>query len=69
MDEYITTENYTPQQLADLLGFKVGSIYALLSRNELSAFRIGRNRFITQDQLNAYLTRRKSTSAVIDYTK
>jgi excisionase family DNA binding protein len=61
--------NYTPQQVADQLGFKVSSIYALLSRHELAALKVGRNRVITQEQLNAYLTRRKSSNVVIDYTK
>jgi excisionase family DNA binding protein len=69
MDDFKTNARYTPQQVADQLGFKVTSIYALLSRNEMAALRIGRNRVITQDQLNAYLIRRKSSDAVIDYTK
>ena len=57
------------QQVADQLGFKVASIYALLSRHELAALKVGRNRVITQEQLNDYLARRKSSDAVIDYTK
>ena len=61
--------NYTPQQVADQLGFKVSSIYELLSRHELAALKVGRNRVITQEQLNAYLSRRKSSNVVIDYTK
>ena len=69
MNEFNNNRRYTPQQVADQLGFKVASIYAMLSRNEMAALKIGRNRVITQDQLNAYLTRRKSSDAVIDYTK
>ena len=68
MDDFKTNARYTPQQVANQLGFKVSSIYALLSRNELVALKIGRNRVITQDQLNAYLSQRKSSDAVIDYT-
>ena len=68
MNEF-NNRNYTPQQVADQLGFKVASIYALLSRHELAALKVGRNRVITQEQLNAYLARRKSSNAVIDYTK
>ena len=69
MDDFKTNARYTPQQVADQLGFKVTSIYALLSRKELGALKIGRNRVITQDQLNDYLTRRNTSDAVIDYTK
>ena len=68
MNEF-NNRNYTPQQVADQLGFKVASIYALLSRHELAALKVGRNRVITQEQLNAYLAHRRSTDAVIDYTK
>ena len=59
---------FTPQQVADLLGFKVASIYALLSRHELGALKNGRRRLITQAQLNAYLARRGKTDDIIDYT-
>jgi excisionase family DNA binding protein len=69
MNEINNNKRYTPQQVADQLGFKVASIYALLSRHELAALKVGRNRVITQEQLNAYLARRKSSDAVIDYTK
>jgi excisionase family DNA binding protein len=60
---------YTPQQVADLLGFKVASIYALLSRHELKALKSGRRRVITLEQLNAYLQNRRHTDHVINYTK
>ena len=60
---------YTPQQVADQLRFKVTSINALWSRHELAALKVGRNRVITQEQLNAYLARGKSSNVVIDYTK
>jgi len=69
MNEINDNKRYTPQQVADQLGFKVASIYALLSRHELVALKVGRNRVITQEQLNTYLARRKSSDAVIDYTK
>ena len=69
MNEFNNNRRYTPQQVADQLGFKVASIYALLSRHELAALKVGRNRVITQEQLNDYLARRKSSDAVIDYTK
>ena len=61
--------NYSPQQVADLLGYKVSSIYAFLSRKELQASTIGRNRVISQEQLNNFLHQKKSLDVVIDYTK
>ena len=60
---------YSPQELADLLGYKVGSIYALISRNELSASKSGRRRYISQEQLNLFLQRASNSDYVIDYTK
>ena len=69
MNEFNNNRRYTPRQVADQLGFKVASIYALLSRHELAALKVGRNRVITQEQLNDYLARRKSSDAVINYTK
>ena len=60
---------YSPQQVAELLGYKVNSVYALLSRKELLASRVGRRRLISQEQLNAFLNKRKNGEFVIDYTK
>ncbi len=68
MNEF-NNRKYTPQQVADQLRFKVTSINALWSRHELAALKVGRNRVITQEQLNAYLARGKSSNVVIDYTK
>ena len=69
MNEMQRQTNYTPQQVADLLGYKVTSIYALLSRKEMLASRVGQKRVISQDQLNEYLTRSRRNDVVIDYTK
>ena len=69
MNEHQNDKRYTPQQVAEYLGFKVASVYALLSRHELAGLKVGRSRVITQEQLNAYLARRKSSNIVIDYTK
>ncbi len=60
---------YTPAQVADLLGYKVASIYALISRHELKAFKSGRNRYITQDQVNDFISSRRESDLIIDYTK
>lgn len=60
---------YTPTQVANLLGYKVASIYALISRHELKAFKSGRNRYITQDQMNDFISGRKESAQIIDYTR
>jgi excisionase family DNA binding protein len=69
MNETQRIRSYTPQQIADLLGYKVSSIYALLSRKELQASTVGRSRIISQEQLNDFLHHRKGSDVVIDYTK
>ena len=69
MNENQRIRSYTPQQIADLLGYQVSSIYALLSRKELQASTVGRSRIISQAQLNDFLHRRKGSDVVIDYTK
>ena len=63
-----TPISYTPQEVADLLGYQVSSIYAFISRRELSSSKHGRYRRISKDQLNAFITSKKSLDLVIDYT-
>jgi excisionase family DNA binding protein len=69
MNETQRVISYSPKQVADLLGYKVATIYALLSRRELEARTIGRSRIISQEQLNDFLHHRKGSDVVIDYTK
>jgi len=69
MNENQRIRSYTPQQIADLLGYEVSSIYALLSRKELQASTVGRGRLISQAQLNDFLHHRKGADVVIDYTR
>ena len=69
MNETQRIRSYTPQQIADLQGYKVSSIYALLSRKELQASSIGRSRIISKEQLNDFLHHRKGSDVVIDYTR
>lgn len=69
MNESQRVTSYSPQQVADLLGYKVASIYALLSRREMEAQTVGRSRVISQEQLNNFLQRRNKIDVVIDYTK
>lgn len=46
--------HYTPAQAAEILGMQTSSIYALISRHELDANKVGRNRYISFSQLEAY---------------
>jgi len=69
MNDYQKVTSYSPKQVADLLGYKVATIYALLSRKELEALTIGRSRIISQDQLNDFLHSRNKSDSIIDYTK
>ena len=69
MNETQIGNSYSPKQVADLLGYKVATIYALLSRREMEAQTIGRRRVISQEQVNNFLHRRYKSDAIIDYTK
>jgi excisionase family DNA binding protein len=59
--------NLTPAQAAKILGIKTSSIYALISRHELGASKVGRSRYISLSQLEAYI-RNRGSKDVIDYT-
>jgi len=59
--------NLTPAEAAEILGMKTSSIYALISRHELAAEKVGRSRYISPSQLEAYMKNRGSKD-VIDYT-
>ena len=58
---------YTPAQAAEILGMKTSSIYALISRHELAADKVGRSRYISVAQFDAYMKNR-GTKDVVDYT-
>jgi excisionase family DNA binding protein len=59
--------NLTPAQAAEILGMKTSSIYALISRHELAANKVGRSRFISLAQLETYIHNRGNKD-VVDYT-
>jgi len=63
----LDANNLTPAQAAQILGMKTSSIYALISRHELSSSKVGRSRFISLSQLEAYKNSR-GTRDSIDYT-
>jgi len=56
--------NLTPAEAAEILGMKTSSIYALISRHELAANKVGRNRYISLSQLQAYIDERGNKDVV-----
>ena len=60
--------HYSPQQVADILGYKVSSIYAAISRKEMNSNKVGARRVISHTQLNKFLSLRNNGDLVIDYT-
>ena len=69
MENYSSqTVHYSPQQVADILGYKVSSIYAAISRKEMNSNKVGARRAISQSQLNQFLSLRNNGDHVIDYT-
>jgi excisionase family DNA binding protein len=53
-----TDTSYTPADIAEILGMKTSSIYALISRGYLPANRVGTRRTISANQLEHYLLNR-----------
>jgi excisionase family DNA binding protein len=64
-----TQKSFTPSQVANYLGMKTSSIYALISRGYLQANRSGSRRLITSSQLDHYLMNRGRGDQLIDLTK
>ena len=60
-------QSYTPAQVGEILGMKTSHIYALISRHELQANKVGRSRIITGSQLDAFIKYRNNKD-VVDYT-
>jgi len=56
---------YTPNQVADYLHVSRGTIYSLISRNEIDSIKVGRNRIFTAKQVNEYLSRRGQQVVVV----
>jgi hypothetical protein len=52
-------KTFTPVQVAEILGLKVSTIFALLSKGELKAYHKGRRRVITEEQLRTFQESRK----------
>jgi excisionase family DNA binding protein len=60
-------ERFTPSQVAELLGVKVGTIYAMLSRGEIQAYHVGRRRVFTESQVRQFKANRRTVEVDMTY--
>ena len=58
---------FTPLEVAKILGVKPSTVYAWLSRKELRGNKVGRKRYITQQQLKEFSDYR-ATGEYVDCT-
>lgn len=58
---------YTPAEVANYIGVTRETVYSMISRGQLDAFRFGRSRRISEQQLKESMSRRYQV--VIDATK
>ena len=56
---------YTPKQVADYLHVSRGTIYSMISRQEIQSIKIGRNRRFTNEQIQDFIQSRR-TAVVMD---
>lgn len=63
----IIEKRYTPREVAERLGVKVGTIYAMLSRGEIKAYHLGRRRIFTEAQLNQLIKKRVTVEVDMTY--
>ena len=56
---------YTPKQVADHLHVSWGTIYSMISRQEIQSIKIGRNRRFTSEHIEDYI-RNRQTVVVMD---
>ena len=61
-------KRYTPSEVAERLGIKVGTIYAMLSRGEIQAYHVGRRRVFTEAQINQYRACRGTVEVDMTYS-
>ncbi len=71
MGQYIGMKNmeerFTPSQVAEILGVKVGTIYAMLSRGEIKAYHVGRRRVFTESQVKQFKANRGTVEVDMSY--
>lgn len=58
---------YTPAEVAQYIGVTRETVYSMISRGQLDAFRFGRSRRISEEQLKESMNRRHQV--VIDATQ
>jgi excisionase family DNA binding protein len=58
---------YTPAEVANYIGVTRETVYSMISRGQLDAFRFGRSRRISEQQLKESMSRRYQV--VIDATQ
>jgi len=63
----MTDKRYTPNEVAEILGVKVGTVYAMLSRGEIQAYHLGRRRVFTEAQVKQCLARRATVEIDMTY--
>ena len=56
---------YTPNQVADYLHVSRGTIYSMISINEIDSIKVGRSRRFTAQQVREYLLRRGQQIVVV----
>ena len=56
---------FTPAEVANRLGVTRETVYSLISRGQLDAYRFGRSRRITEQQINECLQRRHEHVIVV----
>ena len=58
-NDYVNPHGLTPQQVADICGVSVSTVYAWISRREIASSKFGNSRFISYQQIqDMYLKRR-----------
>lgn len=55
----------TPAEVAEYLGVARGTIYAAISRGQMQAFRIGRARRISPEQIRSFLLNHPNTVEIV----
>ena len=63
----MTDKRYTPDEVAEILGVRVGTVYAMLSRGEIQAYHLGRRRVFTEAQVKQYLARKANVEIDMTY--
>jgi len=56
---------FTPKQVADYLHVSRGTIYSMISRQEIQSLKVGRNRRFTSEHIEDYI-RNRQTVVIVD---